>query len=67
VLTEKEQGQKRPIWLTAEQREWLDIQVARKRRVVFEALQPGEEMPFVSRSSFIRDWIDGEIAKEKAA
>jgi hypothetical protein len=66
VLTEKEQGQKRPIWLTAEQREWLDIEVAKRRREVFEALEPGEEMPQISRSSIIRDWIDGEIAKAAA-
>lgn len=61
-----EKGEKRPIWLTAEQREWLDIQVAKKRREVFEGLAENEEMPQISRSSIIRDWIDGEIAKVRS-
>ena len=58
-----EKGVKRPIWLTPEQLEWLDIQVARRRRELFEARAEDEEMQYVSRSSIIRDWIDGEIAK----
>lgn len=61
-----EKGVKRPVWLTAEQLEWLDIQAAKKSRAMLESLQEDEEMEFVSRSSIIRDWIDGEIAKGQA-
>lgn len=66
--SESQEGlyQKRPIWLTKEQRRWLDHRVAERRYEVESALEPGQEMPQVSRSTIIREWIDSEIAKAAA-
>lgn len=50
---------RRPIWLTNEQLDWLDDQVRRKRS---EERGAGGPVTQISRSSVIREWIDGEIA-----
>lgn len=54
--------EKRPVWLTPQQIRWLDDQVSAKREEVALNRQEGEEMPQISRSSIIRDWIDAQRA-----
>ncbi len=62
-----EVGEKQPIRLTKVHRNWLDHRVADRRTEIFESLQPGQEMPFVNRGFIIREMIDAEIEKGKAA
>lgn len=51
---------KRQFSLTAEQIEWLDTQVAAKRREALDTLSGDEfaKMPFINRSTVMRELID---------
>lgn len=51
---------RRPVWLTPAQIRWLDDQVSARREQVALTREEGVEMPQISRSTIIRDWIDKE-------